>query len=291
MSNAPVVLFVYNRLFHAKSAIDSLLSNREAASTDLIIYSDGPKQAEDRKIPELREYLKTVTGFKSVTLINRERNFGLANNIITGLTEQFEKYERLIVLEDDLVISPFFLRYMNDGLDLYNDEERAGSIHGYIYPVKIKLPNTFFIRGGDCWGWATWKRAWKHFEPDGKKLLQQIDERKLKNEFDYHGAYSYYGMLKKQTEGKNSSWAVRWHASLFLKGMLTLYPGVSFVRNQGADESGTHVKKTTAFDTDVCTEYKGIEKIETLESAAGKKAIGDFFFSIHKNPLKRFLKY
>lgn len=290
MNVAPVILFVYNRIFHTKKCIESLLKNKEAVSTDLIIYSDGPKEKSDPKITELREYLKTVSGFKSVSLVIRSRNLGLADNIISGLTEQFEKYDKLIVLEDDLILSPYFLQYMNDALKLYENEDRVGSVHGYIYPVKKKLPETFFIRGADCWGWGTWKRAWKHFESDGQKLLARIDELNLKKDFNYGGAYSYYGMLKKQVEGKNNSWAVRWHASLFIKGMLTLYPGVSFVNNQGADASGTHVKKTSVFDTPLAENYNGINKIEITESAEGREAIRQFFLSIHKNPVRRLFR-
>lgn len=287
MNLSPVVLFVYNRIGHVQQLLESLKRNREAAMTDLFIFSDGPKPGSEEKVEALRKYIMSVEGFRSVTVFDRETNFGLAENIINGLNQLFATYDRLIILEDDLLLSPYFLNFMNDALELYAGDERVGSIHGYIYPVKERLPETFFIRGADCWGWATWKRAWKFFEADGRKLLDEISGSGLKSAFDYEGAYSYSNMLRKQVEGKNSSWAVRWHASLFLRNMLTLYPGVSFVNNQGADASGTHVKRTSVFETPFVKSYSGITRIPLEESKEGREAIRKFFLSIHKNPLKR----
>lgn len=290
MTYAPVALFVYNRPVHAKNLVDSLLNNKEAEESDLIIISDAPKHSGVTGVSEVRQYIKNISGFKSVTIIERSENYGLAKNIIEGVTGLLIEHERLIVLEDDLVVSPYFLAYMNDALNLYADDEKVGSIHGYVYPLKAALPETFFLRGGDCWGWATWKRAWSYFEPDGRKLLSEIKRNGLIRAFDLNNAYPYYRMLQKQVQGKNSSWAVRWHASLFLREMLTLYPGTSFVNNQGADDSGTHLKNTNVFDVSVAQSYNGIRKIEITESEAGRNSFTDFFFSIHSNPLKRIFR-
>lgn len=290
MLYAPIALFVYNRPRHTKNLIDSLRKNREAAESDLIIISDAPKHEKVTGVQEVREYIKSLTGFRSVRIIERSENYGLARNIIGGVTALLEESDRLIVLEDDLIVSPYFLSYMNDGLNLYADDEKVGSIHGYVYPVKEQLPETFFLRGGDCWGWATWKRAWSFFEPDGRKLLSEIKKRGLIRDFDLNNAYPYYRMLQKQVQGKNSSWAVRWHASLFLRDMLTLYPGSSFVNNQGADDSGTHLKSTNVFEVPVAQSYSGIEKISTEESEAAQNSFSRFFFSIHSNPLKRIFR-
>lgn len=290
MTYAPVALFVYNRPVHTKNLVDSLLKNKEAEESDLIIISDAPKHSGVTGVSEVRQYIKNISCFKSVTIIERSENYGLAKNIIEGVTGLLNEHERLIVLEDDLVVSPYFLAYMNDALNLYADDEKVGSIHGYVYPVKAALPETFFLRGGDCWGWATWKRAWNFFEPDGRKLLSEIKRNGLIRAFDLNNAYPYYRMLQKQVMGKNSSWAVRWHASLFLREMLTLYPGTSFVNNQGADDSGTHLKNTNVFDVSVAQSYNGIRKIEITESETGRNSFTDFFFSIHSNPLKRIFR-
>lgn len=245
---APIVLFVFNRLDHVSQAIKSLQENDLSGESDLIIFSDGYKdKINENKIKIIRKYLQTIAGFKNVQIIERSENFGLAKSIISGVTEVVEKYGKVIVLEDDLLVSPYFLKYMNTALDMYENEDKVISIHGYIYPVKEKLPETFFLRGADCWGWATWKRGWKLFEIDGKKLLVELKEKELTKKFDMDGVYPFVQMLEGQIKGFNNSWAVRWYASAFLKNKLTLYPGRSLVSNIGFDGSGTHTGKNTDF--------------------------------------------
>ncbi|MDP2366119.1 MAG: glycosyltransferase family 2 protein, partial [Ignavibacteria bacterium] len=154
------------------------------------------------------------------------------------------------------------------------------SIHGYIYPVKKELPETFFLRGADCWGWATWKRGWDLFEPDGKKLLNILNAKNLSDDFDLGGAVKNIRMLKKQIAGKNDSWAIRWHASAFIKNKITLYPGKSLVRNIGADGEGTHVKSTKAYDSKISTEKVKLHPIEVKENDDAKKSVTEYFRSI-----------
>jgi len=162
---APIVLFVYNRPWHMRQTIEALQKNELAEVSELFIFSDGPKsEADKEKVLEVREYIKTIPGFKSVTLIKRERNIGLAQSIITGVTDVINRYGRIIVLEDDMVTSPYFLKFMNEALEFYKDAEKVVCVHGYIYPIEAKLPETFFLRGADCWGWATWKRGWDLFD-------------------------------------------------------------------------------------------------------------------------------
>jgi len=249
MAFAPIVLFVYKRLWHTQQVVEALLQNPEASQSDLFIYSDGPKPGVEEDVKKLREYLKTIKGFKKIEIIERKTNYGLANNIIDGITKIVDKYEKIIVLEDDLVVSPGFLHYMNKGLEIYKNEEKVASIHGYVYPLKkwYKLPQTFFIRGADCWGWGTWQRAWNIFEPDGRKLKEEILKRKEKKLFDMGGTYPYFKMLEDQINGKNNSWAIRWYASAFLHNKLTLYPHQSLVKNIGFDKSGTHCQGGDVF--------------------------------------------
>ncbi|WP_223155714.1 glycosyltransferase, partial [Campylobacter concisus] len=237
---APIVLFVYNRLDHTKQTLEALLANELANQSEIFIYSDAAKSRNDEiKVAEVREYIKKVSGFKKVTIIQRERNFGLASNIIDGVTKIVNEYGKIIVLEDDLITSPYFLSFMNKGLELYKGEPRVASIHGYVYPID-GLPETFFIKGADCWGWATWSDKWSIFEPNGQKLLDEIRKLKLEKEIDFNGSYGFVKMLKSQIVGKNNSWAIRWYASTFLNGMLTLYPGKSYVQNIGFDSQATH---------------------------------------------------
>jgi hypothetical protein len=274
---APVALFVYNRLWHTQQTVEALKRNEPAAESELFVFSDGPRTEADReKVRAVREYLKTIDGFKEVTVIERDRNLGLAQSIITGVTGIVNRYGKIIVLEDDMVTSPYFLRFMNEALEFYKDEAKVISIHGYIYPVKARLPETFFLRGADCWGWATWKRGWDLFEPDGRKLLNELRARKLTHGFDFDGAYGYTRMLEEQIKGKNDSWAIRWYASAFLQDKLTLYPGRSLVCNIGADASGTHCGISTMYDTEVTGKPVSIESILLAEDPIARKEIGCF---------------
>jgi hypothetical protein len=191
------------------------------------------------------------------------------------------------VLEDDMVTSPWFLRYMNDALECYKDEEQVISIHGYIYPVKAKLPETFFLKGADCWGWATWKRGWDLFEPDGQKLLSELRARDLTYQFDFDGAYGYTNDLEEQVNGTINSWAIRWYASAFLLGKITLYPGSSLIHNIGIDDSGTHCVATDLFDTHVSGEPVKVNTIPVEEHRAAREAFKRFFRTLKPSLYKR----
>lgn len=282
MKLTPIVLFVYNRPWHTLQTIEALKKNVLAKKSELFIYSDGPKDERDRKkVEEVRHYLRKITGFKKITIIERRMNLGLANSIIAGVSEIVNKYGKIIVLEDDLLTSPYFLKFMNEGLDFYEKEKKIASIHGYIYPVKFKLSETFLIRGADCWGWATWKRGWELFEPDGKKLLYELKKRKLGYKFDLAGSYPYTKMLSDQVNRKNDSWAIRWHASAFLKDKLTLYPGSSLIFHNGNDKSGTNCKKSNELDVELSTRPIKISKIPLKENKIALNAITEYFKSTY----------
>jgi len=277
---SPIVLFVYNRPSHTKQTVESLQKNKLAQKSELFIYSDEAKNEDARKsVDEVREYIDKIDGFKKVTVIKRKKNWGLANSIIDGVTKIVNEYGKIIVLEDDLVTSPYFLTFMNECLEMYQANKRVASIHGYIYPIE-NLPNTFFIKGADCWGWATWKDRWDIFEPDGQKLLNELQNKKLENEADFNGSYDFTKMLKGQIAGKNNSWAIRWYMSTFLTDMLTLYPGQSYVQNIGFGSEGTHcTSNTNVFDV-YLNEKIILKKINIEEDLESRKKIELFLNSI-----------
>ena len=241
MNLSPILLFVYNRPAHTRRCIESLSRNSLAVESELFIYADGAKdQTVSDEVEEVRQYIRSIQGFKKVTLIERNENWGLARNIIDGVSTQVQKYGKVIVLEDDLVVAPHFLRFMNDALETYQDEPKVGHIQACDFTQDASLPDTFLIKWTGSWGWATWDRAWKHFNPNGKELLQELETRKLTYTFDFNGKYGFTRMLRRQIEGKNNSWAIRWNASLFLKDILSLNVGRSLVQNEGFDGSGTN---------------------------------------------------
>lgn len=246
MNLSPVIVFVYNRPSHIRKVVNALSRNRLAATTELYIYADGPKsdssETELMHIKTVTNYIKTVKGFKTVSIIQREKNIGLANSIITGVTEVINQHGKAIVLEDDIVPGSGFLQYMNEALALYAQDENVGCIHGWNYHLNTsgQRESTFFLKGADCWGWATWQRAWKLFNPDGEALLSSITSKHLEYAFNRRDTHDYLSLLKDQVAGKIDSWAIRWHATLFLQDMYCLHPTRSIVKNIGFDGSGVH---------------------------------------------------
>ncbi|PCI98553.1 MAG: glycosyl transferase [Flavobacteriales bacterium] len=284
---APIVLFVYNRLWHTQQTIDALLKNELAKDSKLYIYADAAKKKENiTDVEKVREYIKTINGFFDVEIIEREYNYGLANSIIDGVTNVVNKYGKIIVLEDDLVTSPYFLNYMNEGLELYEDEDKVACIHGYTFPVS-ELNRTFFIKGTDCWGWATWSRAWDIFDEDGAKLLSELEDKKLTEDFDFDNTYPYTKMLRDQIIGKNDSWAIRWRAAAYLKDMLTLYSAESYIQNIGNDNSGTHSDKTDDFSVKLLEKHHRLGKIKIIEDEDARIKIGYFYDKIRPSFFKK----
>ncbi len=238
---APILLFVYNRPDHVQSTVESLLNNVLAAESELFIYSDAPKHSADEEaVEKVRKFIHTISGFKQISIIERTENWGLARSIIDGVTTQVNRYGRVIVLEDDLVVAPYFLQFMNDALETYKEEPRVGHIQACDFTQDPALPDTFLIKWTGSWGWATWERAWKHFNPNGSELLKELQQRGLTRTFDFNGNYGFTRMLRRQIEGKNNSWAIRWNASLFLKDILSLNVGRSLILNMGFDGTGTN---------------------------------------------------
>jgi len=285
---APIALFVYNRLQHLQQTVAALQGNELSRESELFIFSDAVKdKGDEEEVRRIRKYISAIDGFKSVTIVLREENFGLTKSIITGVTEIVNKYGKIIVLEDDLVISAFFLKFMNEALEFYEREERVISIHGYIYPVETNDVQTFFIRGADCLGWATWKRGWALFEPDGRKLLDELRRRRLTREFDIGGTYPYTRMLESQIKGRLESWAVLWYASAFLKDRLTLYPGQSFVRHIGNDGRGTNFGKSNSLDCEVTDTPIAINNIPIEENGLIYEKIRRYFKRLRPPFLRR----
>jgi hypothetical protein len=238
---APIALFVYNRPQHTERTLKFLKQNDFASESRLFIFSDGAKSpADEEKVKEVRALLINLDGFKSVEVIASTSNMGLANSIITGVSRLVKDYKQVIVFEDDLISSPHTLHYFNGALDRYRNEERVMHIGAYMYPLKENtLPESFFYRAATSWGWATWERAWQHFEPNIDTLIKQFDLQK-KYDFSIENTMNFWKQMQGFKNGKNNSWAIRWYASIFLKGGLTLNPAHSLVNNIGHDGSGIH---------------------------------------------------
>jgi len=287
MNLAPIALFTYNRLEHTKRTVEALKANPLAKDSLLFIFSDGPKNQEDSlKIERLRNYLRSVSGFKAVKVFENDENRGLAPSLIAGITQILEEHDTIIVFEDDIVCSPLTLEFLNDSLEIYKEDRNVGMIHGHIETIP-DLPPLFFGVNSGCLGWATWKRAWQEVNFDGPYLLNEIQNLHKEKEFDIGGAYPYTEMLKKQIAGKNSSWAVRVYASYFLKNILTLYPGKSYVQHIGFD-SGTHcsgLEKPSESDGMIEATENVAKRIPVEVNHEAVKKVRHFFYKRRKYSL------
>jgi len=242
MTCAPLALFVYNRPDHTRRTVEALAANALASETPLHVFSDAPRnRAAKLAVEAVRSYIRTITGFQSVTIIERETNFGLARSIIEGVTSLCEMYGRVVVVEDDLVTSPHFLSYMNDALTQYEYEDRVMQIVGYMFPVSLTLKeDAVFLPVTSSWGWGTWKRAWQHFDASGSGYQDLAKDQNLQRAFNLNGKGEFFKMLVSQLRGKTDSWAIRWYLSVFLMKGLVLYPRKPLVENVGFDGSGVN---------------------------------------------------
>lgn len=274
---APVVLFVYNRPYHTQQTTEFLQRNDLAKQSKLFIFSDGPKDEEDRKrVEEVRAYLRTINGFKNITITERENNLGLANSIITGVTEVIDKFGKVIVMEDDLISSPNFLSFMNGALDFYKDDKRIFSVTGLNYPIE--MPKTYnhdvyLAYRESSWGWGTWKDRWDKADWEVEDFSEFLKDKRAQKLFN-RGGDDLTNMLIAQMKGEIDSWAIRWCYAHFKNNAFCLYPVVSKIQNIGTDGSGTHCGVSNKYNVELDQDLKKIEFPESLE--VDKRVIHEF---------------
>lgn len=290
---APIALFVYNRPEHTRRTIKFLQQNLLANDSRLFIFSDAAKTAlDENEVNQVREIIKYIEGFKSVKIITRKQNMGLANSIIDGVTYLVNEYGSVIVFEDDLISSPYTLDYFNKALYKYKTEESVMHISAYMYPLKNanEMPQTFFYRVAHSWGWATWKRAWDNFNPDIDNLIQQFDRNKI-HEFSIQRKMNFWKQINEFKAGKNNSWAIRWYASMFLKGGLSLNPSKSLINNIGHDGSGIHSNKEDIYNVSV--NEKTIEYFPDViaENPVAYEKVKNFLANRKGNYLNRIIRF
>jgi hypothetical protein len=219
-----------------------LLKNQNLDKTEFFVFVDGPRNSEDEaNIQETLSEVQRFSNYARTRLRKSEKNLGLVNSIRFGINEIFETHDQIIVLEDDLIVPENFIEYMNLGLEKFKDDERIASIQGYSNVNFWKRKETYFQLGADCWGWATWKDRWMEVNWNADEALTELTEKKMEKKFDLNGAYPYTKMLERCARGEVESWAIRWHASMFILGKLSVYPPRTLVINTGRDGSGTHM--------------------------------------------------
>jgi len=291
MKLAPVVLFVYNRPFHTRQTVEVLQKNELAKESELFIYSDAPKNEKAKEsVAKVREYIKSINGFKKVTIIEREKNWGLADSIIDGVTKIVNEYGKVIVLEDDLVTSPYFLRFMNDALEFYKDEKKVWHISGYTPPLNTTIiKEHFFIKPTTCWGWATWSDRWMYFKKDATYFINKFNKTAIKD-FNINNTYNYYSHLLLNYKNKIDTWAIFWYATSYFNDALSLHPRRSFVQNIGHDGSGTHCANSCDFEVEILDNYEHDFPREVSMKKDYSLELEKYFISLKKPMLYRIMK-
>jgi hypothetical protein len=234
MTLAPIAIFAFRRPGHVRRLIESLRANPEFAESPVVAYCDGPRsEADAAPVAETRSVIRSA-GIPDLRMVERERNLGLANSVIAGVTELCDQYGRVIVLEDDLVLAPTFLDYMNAALTRYADRPEVYAVNGTMYPVELPAKeDALFLPLVNSSGWATWSRAWADFDASAAGFAALAADRALRRRFDLDGNFPFFQMLEARVRGRNDSWAIRWYLTVFMRGGLGLFPARSLVENRG----------------------------------------------------------
>lgn len=299
---APIALFAYNRLATLQRTLYALKINQKASDSDLFVFLDGAKTSRDSLIAdEIESHVSGLAGFRSVHLHVHGSNIGLKKSILFGVNYMFEHHERVIVLEDDLLVSQYFLDYMNDALELYKNEPDVCQVSGYGYLEQFydgKDSNlTYFLRGGDCLAWGTWRRAWKYYKDDSEELYKKLKNKSAIHAFNRNGAYPFSSALK-ANKSTQKSWAINWYASTFLLGKFTLYPVRSHaVHLTNPDEPGTNYgwKTQDPLHVPLAKSYRKIQKISVEVDICAEKKFKKFLrlygCSLTERVWRRFLNF
>ncbi|MEP7108053.1 MAG: hypothetical protein ABI760_08720 [Ferruginibacter sp.] len=281
---APIVLFVYNRPQHTLKTLEALARNSLASSSELIIYSDGPKEnnskLDNQKIKVVRAIIRTKKWCRTVDIIERDLNIGLANSVIQGVTDILNKYGKIIVLEDDIVTGNYFLTYMNHYLDECVNAEKIFGITGFSFSDDQRLVQPYLLPILSSWGWGTWSNSWKYFISDPTKFTNSIDREK----FNF-GSYPYFEMLTDQLEGKVDSWAIRFYTSMFLQNGFFVYPPTPLVRNIGFDNTGEHCNDKNPFEVPDSIDHKSFNLNKVSIDKKIISIVKDDFYKKLRNPV------
>jgi hypothetical protein len=240
---APIVLFAYNRPRHTRQTLEALAANEGAIESDLFIYSDGPKTTDDvEAVRMVREHLRTTTGFRSVTLVEREQNTGLADSVLAGVTEVLTRFDSVVVLEDDLLTTSNFLSFVNAALSTYEQRPDVFSVTGYNYPLQIPpsyREDAYLSYRSSSWGWGTWRDRWEQVDWSVSDYGEFVEDPRAQELFR-RGGDDLPQMLDMQMSGKLDSWSIRFDYAHYKHHAFCVHPVLSKVQNIGFDGSGVH---------------------------------------------------
>ncbi len=247
MKPAPIALFVYNRPEHTRLTVEALQKNELAERSDLFVFADGSKNgAATPAVEEVRKLLRSIEGFRSVTIVERERNSGLSESIISGVTQLCNEHGRAIAVEDDVMTAPDFLAFVNHGLDRYKDEPRIFSVTGHNFPIPVpaSYPYDAYCSYRSCsWGWGTWKDRWEKADWSVSDFPEFIADREQQERFNLGGDDLTWMLTQGMTGKTKGTWDVVWAYAHYKHSAVALRAVVSKVYNTGFDGSGVHCRR------------------------------------------------
>ncbi|HXM98299.1 MAG TPA: hypothetical protein VN982_07490 [Candidatus Dormibacteraeota bacterium] len=258
---APIALFVYQRLEHTRRTVESLGANDLAALSDLYVFSDGARNVQgESKVARVREYLRTIRGFRSVNIVEQNGNAGLGKSVIEGVTRLCKERGRLIVMEDDLLTTPDFLTFMNQALARYEREPGVFSVSGFNFALRAPEgypSDAFCFYRSSSLGWGTWRDRWEKADWTVADYAEFCRDKKQQKKFN-RGGEDLSGMLALQMDGWIDSWAIRWAYEHCRHDALALHSLRSRVFHIGADGTGTHTRRGALRQSALTTEHKAI---------------------------------
>lgn len=248
---APVGLSTYSRLDHLRQSISALQKNTLAGQSELFVFSDAPQPGDEDKVNAVRRYLRTVSGFKTVTIMERTSNNRVANNR-GGIEELLNTYGKIVFLEEDVITAPGFLQFMNDALHFYQDNPQIGSISAYCPAMDIPdaYPHDCFaLTRFNPWGVALWKRYYRMNTPITKQAyLQVFNDKKRVRMLARSVGQEALRIIRMDVEGELDAGDMKSIFWQFVEGKLTIYPKKSLTYNVGQDGSGLHMGVTGKWD-------------------------------------------
>lgn len=291
---APVVLFTYKRPVHTKMVLDALSNCDLIQETDVIIYADGMKQTATQKdkeeINQTRQILldyKENHNFKSLELHLSDENKGIAYSVKKGAVKELDKYGKIIIMEDDIVPQKGFVKYMNEALDKYENEDKVWGISAYAFPLKnekLVQEEIFFLPVNCSWGWATWKSRWDKVDLNVTSIFERFERNKVERENYNFGNYYYYEILEVLRDKKSDVWDALFQASMFLDNGVFLYPKRSLAKNIGFDATGTHCNEEDAFFNTTQTDYVNLNTIPVTADNEGRRQVEKAFTAQFGSP-------
>ena len=246
----PVVFMIFNRPENTRQVFERI---RAARPGRLLVVADGPRAdhpEDNEKCSEARAMTEMVDWDCEVMRNYTPTNLGCKRRISSGIDWAFSLVDETIVLEDDCLPHPSFFRYCSELLDRYRNDERVVAISGdnFQFGRQWTDDSYYFSRYPHAWGWATWRRVWRHYDVAMKSWPQAQSEGWINQIFDDPRVADYWNCnFQSVYEGRIDTWDHQWtYACLRLNG-LTALPRVNLISNIGFGAGATHTIRSSKF--------------------------------------------